>query len=68
MEGIGVTKPSETELRHELANTLQEKDALQGLLRRAASELEHVVGSDCSEVAKDEALETASKLRRAAST
>ena len=59
--------PKERELSHELANAEQQKDALQGMLRRAASELEHMVDADCSEKAKDEALDTASKLRRAAS-
>lgn len=59
--------PKERELRHELANAEQQKDALQGLLRRAASELEHIVEADCSEEAKDEALDTATRLRRAAS-
>lgn len=59
--------PEERKLRHELANAEQQKDALQGLLRRAASELEHIVEADCSEKAKDEALDTATRLRRAAS-
>ena len=59
---------SERALRHELANAEQEKEALQGMLRRAASELEHVVEADCSEQSKDEALATATKLRRAAAS
>lgn len=57
----------ERKLRHKLANVEQEKDALQGMLRRAASELEHIVDADCSDSAKAEALDTATRLRRAAS-
>ena len=60
--------PKERELRSKLANTEHEKEALQGLLRRAASELEHIVSTDCSDNAKDEALDAATQLRRAAST
>lgn len=59
---------SERKLRHDLANVEQEKEALQGMLRRAASELEHVVEADCSDESKADALETATKLRRAASS
>ena len=59
--------PKERELRHKLANVEQEKEALQGMLRGAASELEHIVDADCSERSKDEALNAATRLRRAAS-
>ena len=54
------------ELRRKLIEVEHEKEALQGLLRRAASEIEHVVDTDCSDDAKDEALEAATHLRRAA--
>ena len=60
--------PKERELHHKLANAEQEKEALQGMLRGAASELEHIVDTDCSDEAKDEALDAATRLRRAAST
>jgi hypothetical protein len=56
----------ERELRTKLDKAEHDKEALQGLLRRAASELEHVVSTDCSDAAKDEALDAATKLRRAA--
>ena len=64
--GMSEPTPKERELRHKLANIEQEKEALQGMLRGAASELEHIVASDCSDDAKDEALDAATKLRRAA--
>ena len=60
--------PNERQLRHKLEVVEHEKEALQGLLRRAASELEHIVESDCSDDSKDEALEAATKLRRAAAS
>lgn len=60
--------PKERELKHKLANIEQEKEALQGMLRGAASELEHIVEVDCSDEAKNEALDAATRLRRAAST
>ena len=55
------------ELRHKLGNAQQEKAALQQLLDRAADELEEIVEADCEDEAKEEALATAAKLRRAAS-
>ena len=62
------SSPSESELRHELANAKQQEIALKGMLKRAASQLDHVVDADCSEEAKQEASEAASRLRRAASS
>jgi hypothetical protein len=64
-----LTKPAppECELRRKLAEAEREREALQGMLRGAASELEHIVATDCSENAKDEALDAATRLRRAAS-
>lgn len=59
--------PNERKLRHKLEVVEHENEALQGLLRRAASEIEHVVDTDCSDDAKDEALDAATTLRRAAS-
>ncbi len=61
------TTPNERRLLHKLEVVEHEKEALQGLLRRAASEIEHVVETDCSDHAKDEALDAATTLRRAAS-
>jgi hypothetical protein len=60
--------PNERALRRKLDEVEHEKEALQGMLRRAASELEHMVGTDCSDDAKDEALDAATQLRRAAAT
>ena len=54
-------------LRHQLGNARQEKAALQHLLDQAADELEEIVEADCKDEAKEEALATAAKLRRAAS-
>ena len=56
----------EAALRRKLAQAEDEKEALQGMLRGAASELEHVVVSNCSSASKNEALDTATRLRRAA--
>jgi hypothetical protein len=55
------------ELRHKLANAEQQKRALKGMLDKAADELEEIVEADCEDEAKEEALATAAKLRRAAS-
>ena len=55
------------ELLHKLGNAQQEKAALQHLLDQAADELEEIVETDCEDEAKEEALATAAKLRRAAS-
>jgi hypothetical protein len=58
--------PDESKLRRKLIEVEHEKETLQVMLRGAASELEHIVSTDCSDAAKDEALEAATKLRRAA--
>ena len=57
----------EAALRHKLGNAQQEKAALQHLLEDAADELEEIVAAECKDEAKDEALATAAKLKRAAS-
>jgi hypothetical protein len=57
----------EAALRHQLGNAQQEKAALQHLLEEAADELQEIVEADCKDEAKEEALATAAKLRRAAS-
>ena len=57
----------EAALRHQLGNAQQEKAALQHLLEQAAEQLEDIVEAECEDEAKDEALATAAKLRRAAS-
>jgi hypothetical protein len=57
---------NEAALRRKLALAEDEREELQGMLRGAASELEHIVVSNCSEASKDEALNAATRLRRAA--
>lgn len=57
---------NESALRRELAHVEEEKEALQAMLRGAASELEHVVVTNCSRASKKEALDAATRLRRAA--
>lgn len=57
----------ERELKHELANVVQQKKALQKLLASASAKIEQLVGSGCAEKEKAEALEAAEKFRRAAS-
>jgi hypothetical protein len=59
--------PDERDLQHKLANAEQQKRALKGMLDKAADELEEIVEADCEDEAKEEALATAAKLRRAAS-
>jgi hypothetical protein len=59
--------PDDSDLRHQLANAEQQKRALQGLLDKAADEIEEVVEADCEDQAKGAALAAASKFRRAAS-
>jgi len=61
------SRANEADLRRKLAHAEEEKEALQCMLRGAASELEHIVVSNCSEASKDEALDAATRLRRAAS-
>jgi hypothetical protein len=57
----------EARLEHDLANVEQEKRALQGLLKKAAQQIDELVESDCEERVTEKAQETASKLKRAAS-
>ena len=57
----------ERELKHELANVVQQKQALQKLLACASAKIEELVDSECAEDTKAEALEAAEKFRRAAS-
>lgn len=57
----------ERELKHELANVVQQKKALQKLLESASTKIEELVVSGCAEKQKAEALEAAEKFRRAAS-
>ena len=57
---------TERELRHELANVVQQKQALQKLLRSASDHIEELVGSECADENKAGALEAAAKFRRAA--
>jgi hypothetical protein len=70
MRGIKGTdmdgQANEADLRRKLAHAEEEKEVLQGMLRGAASELEHIVVANCSEASKDEALDAATRLRRAA--
>lgn len=54
------------ELKHELANEQQKKEALQSLLERASDEIEDLVEADCEEMQKDQALKAAETFRRAA--
>ena len=58
---------TESELKHQLANAVQQKQALQKLLERASDKIEELVGSECDEENKAGALEAAEKFRRAAS-
>jgi hypothetical protein len=57
----------ELKLRHELANVVQQKKALQKLLRSASDQIEQLVESECAEDDKTGALQAAEKFRRAAS-
>ena len=57
----------ERELKHELANVVQQKKALQKLLESASDKIEELVGGDCAEEDKVGALKAAEKFRRAAS-
>ncbi len=57
----------ERELKHELANVVQQKKALQKLLQSASEKIEELVGSNCAAEDKAHALEAAEKFRRAAS-
>ena len=55
------------ELRHDLANAQQEKSALQGMLKRAADELDQLAEADCDEDAIEKAETAAKRFRRASS-
>jgi predicted RNase H-like HicB family nuclease len=57
---------TERELKHELANVVQQKKALQKLLQSASEHIEELVGSECAEENKAGALQAAAKFRRAA--
>jgi hypothetical protein len=57
----------EQELKHELANAVQQKKALQKLLQSASDTIEELVDGNCEAEAKADALEAAQKFRRAAS-
>jgi hypothetical protein len=54
------------ELKHRLANTEQQKRALQQLLQSASDEIEELVASDCTEELKAGAIKAARRFRRAA--
>ena len=56
----------ERELRHELANAVQQKKALQKLLQSASDHIEDLVAKESAEQDKARALEAAAKFRRAA--
>lgn len=58
---------SESELKHELANVVQQKKALQRLLESASDKIEALVDGECAEEDKAVAREAAEKYRRAAS-
>ena len=57
----------ERELKHELANVVQQKKALQKLLESASAKIEELISSGCAEETRAGALEAAEKFRRAAS-
>jgi len=57
---------SPDELRHELNNVEQEKRAVQHLLKRASSQIEELVESDCDPAVKAKAVDAARRFRRAA--
>ena len=57
---------TERELKHELANVVQQKKALQKLLQTASDHIEELVARESAEQDKAGALEAAAKFRRAA--
>ena len=61
------TEMTERELKHELANVVQQKKALQRLLASASDKIEELVDGACAEADRARALEAAEKFRRAAS-
>ena len=58
---------TERELKHQLANTEQQKRALQQLLASASHQIEELVESECADEDKEGALKAAEKFRRASS-
>jgi len=58
---------TERELKHELANAVQQKMALQKLLATASDKIEELVEGECADEDKAGALQAAEKFRRAAS-
>ena len=56
-----------SELKHELANTQQQKRALQHLLERASDQIEELVEGGCGEEDKAKAVAAAKRFRRASS-
>lgn len=55
------------ELKHEVANLVQQKQALQSMLDRASDEIEDLVETDCHDTNKAQAIEAAKRFRKAAS-
>lgn len=55
---------SKDELRHALANSQQEKLALQNVLSRAADQIEQLIESDCHDMEKGKAAKAADRLRK----
>jgi hypothetical protein len=53
------------QLKHQLANAVQQKKALQHMLQRASEEIEGLVEGDCDEAGKAAALKAAERFRRA---
>lgn len=58
------TEQSKDELRHALANSQQEKLALQNVLVRAADQIDQLIESDCQDMEKGKASRTAERLRK----
>jgi hypothetical protein len=58
---------TERELKHELANVVQQKMALQKLLENASAKIEELVEGECADEDKAGALQAVEKFRRAAS-
>ncbi|WP_144095666.1 hypothetical protein [Croceicoccus sediminis] len=55
---------SKAELRHALANSQQEKLALQNVLARAAEQIDQLIESDCHDMEKGKAAKAAHRLRK----
>ena len=58
----------EDKLEHDLANARQEKRALQGMLSKAAQQIDELVDSNCDERVTQDASRTANRLRQAAAS